>query len=330
MKKNKGNILVIIVISALVLYLVLKDNFTEKIKYLFSINPIFLIIALIFIIIYWILKGLALHTCINEFDKDYTKKKSIRLMITTQLFHGITPFATGGQPWQIYKLKKHGISLSKGTNIVIEDFIGYQAALIIFGFLAVMSNHIFHVIPSDDKLGYLVTFGFVINSMVIFALFFLSFGKKTSKKILNSIIDFLGKIKILKKTDEKKQKVSNFLKDFHESAEILLKNKEILYKIVILNFFALTFQYATPFIILLGLKLYVNPFYVIVTSAYVMLIDSIIPTPGSTGGLEYGFMSFFKNFITGPKLSITMILWRFVTYYFGIIVGLFFLKEDSK
>ena len=35
-------------------------------------------------------------------------------MITTQLFHAITPFATGGQPWQIYRLKK--IYVEQGEN----------------------------------------------------------------------------------------------------------------------------------------------------------------------------------------------------------------------
>lgn len=330
MKKNKRNILIIIVLSIVVLYMALKDDFADKIKYLLSINPIYLIIAILFIVIYWVLKGLALHSCINEFDKNYTEKESIKLMITTQLFHAITPFATGGQPWQIYKLKKHGIPLSKGTNIVIEDFIGYQSALIIFGFVAVISNQIIHIIPNDSSLSHLVIFGFLMNSAVIFALFFLAFNKKVSKSIINAVLNFLGKIKVIKNVEEKKEKTSKSLEDFHESAKILLRKKEILFKIIVLNFFALAFQYFVPFAILVGLNVYVNPLYVIITSAYVMLIDSLIPTPGSTGGLEYGFMSFFKNFVEGPKLSITMIVWRFVTYYFGIIVGLIALKEDSK
>ena len=228
MKKNKKNILIIIIISIIVLYLVLKDNFAEKVKYLFSVNPIYLLIATAFIITYWILKGLALHLCINEFDENYTRKKSIRLMITTQLFHAITPFASGGQPWQIYKLKKHGISLSKGTNIVIEDFIGYQTALILFGALAVLSNHILHIIPSDDKLALLVTLGFLMNSAVIIALFALSFSRKDSKIIINSIINFLGKIKIIKDTNASKEKSNKFIKDFHQSAEKLFSQNSII------------------------------------------------------------------------------------------------------
>ena len=59
----------------------------------------------------------------------------------------------------------------------------------------------------------------------------------------------------------------------------------------------------------------------IVTSSYVMLIGSFVPIPGGTGGLEYGFVTFYGNFITGSKLSAALLVWRFITYYFGLILG---------
>ena len=60
----------------------------------------------------------------------------------------------------------------------------------------------------------------------------------------------------------------------------------------------------------------------IVASAYVMLIGSFVPLPGGTGGIEYGFIKFFGIFIISDvKLKALMLLWRFVTFYMGIIVG---------
>ena len=330
MKNKVRNIIVIIVISAIVVYLTLKDNFTEKIHYLFSINPVFLLISLLLVIIYWIIKGIALYHCVKQVEKKYTKKSGIKLMITTQLFHAITPFASGGQPWQIYRLKKEGIPLSKSTNIIIEDFITYQIALILLGLIAVISNNIFGILPKDSALKYLVTIGFAINTLVVLALFTVSFNRKINKVITKWTIKLLSKLKIVHDKEETLKKADEHIKNFHDSAKILLKNKKDLIKIILLNFSALTVLYLIPFTLMLGLNIYVNPFYVIVTSAYVMLIDSIIPTPGSTGGLEYGFMSFFKNYVKDPKLSIIMIVWRIVTYYFGIFIGLIFLNTYNK
>lgn len=333
MKNNKKNVILIVVLSLIVIYLTLKDNFAEKIHYLFSINPIFLLISFLLIIFYWMLKGIALYYCVGQVEKKYTIKKGIKLLITTQLFHAITPFATGGQPWQIYRLKKDGIPISKSTNVVIEDFIAYQIALVLLGIVAVTLNHLFNILPNDSTLGHLVTIGFAINTLVVIVLFVVSFNKKCNEVIVKGTISLLAKIKIIKDKNKVLEKTDESIKQFHDSAKILLKNRMVLFKIILLNFVALLFQYSIPFTLMLGLDIYVNPIYVICTSAYVMLIDSIIPTPGSTGGLEYGFMSFFKYFVNDSKLPIIMIVWRIVTYYFGILVGVVFLnlyKEEKS
>ena len=113
MKNNKKSFLIIIIITAIILYFALKDNFAEKIQYLFSFDIKWLIAAFALILAYWFLKGLVLYYCTSKVKKEYTEKQGITLMITTQFFHAITPFAAGGQPWQIYKLKKDGLTLGE-------------------------------------------------------------------------------------------------------------------------------------------------------------------------------------------------------------------------
>lgn len=321
MKNNKRNFIIILIITALILYFTLKDNFSQKITYLFSFDLKWLVLAFTLILAYWFLKGLVLFYCTSKIKSDYTPKKGLLLMITTQFFHAITPFAAGGQPWQIYKLKKDGLSFGEATNIIIQDFIAYQIALVLLGCLAVITNHTMHILPSDSLLQKLVTIGFIINTLVVIVLFLVAFSQKWNKKIIDGSINFLNKIKIIKDKEKMLKKSESFIKNFHQSALILFKDKFNMFRIIFLNFIALIGQYLIPFVLLLGLGIYTEPFYIVVTSAYVMLIGSMVPIPGGTGGLEYSFLSFFKNFVTDPKLSSIMITWRIVTYYFGIIVG---------
>ena len=330
MKNNKRNFLIIILLTAVILYFALKDNFAEKIKYLFSFDLKWLILSFALILAYWLFKGLVLYYCTSKVKKDYTQKQGIMLMVTTHFFHAITPFAAGGQPWQIYKLKKDGLTLGEATNIVIQDFIAYQIALVLLGFIAVTSNYIFHIFPSDSLLKKLVTIGFIINTLVVIILFLVAFSKKWNKKIIDGSIKLLNKLKIIKNKEKWLKKSEKFIHNFHNSALILFKSKLNFIRIILLNFIALVGQYLIPFTLLMGLGLYVNPLIVIITSAYVMLIGSMVPIPGGTGGLEFSFMAFFKNFITGPKLSIIMIVWRIVTYYFGIIIGAIALNFNKE
>ena len=321
MKKNKRNFIIIIAITAIILYFVLKDNFAQKIEYLLSFDIKWLMLSFLLIIAYWFLKVLVLYYCASKVNKKYTEKKGILLMITTQFFHAITPFAAGGQPWQIYKLKKDGLTLGQSTNVVIQDFIAYQIALVFLGGCAITANYIMHIFPSDSLLKKLVTIGFIINTVVVIVLFVVAFSKKWNKKIIDGTVTLLHKLKIIKDKEEKLKKSEKFIHNFHQSAIILFKDKFNMIRIISLNFIALVGQYLIPFTLLMGLGIYINPLLVIITSAYVMLIGSMVPIPGGTGGLEFSFLAFFKNFVTGPKLSIIMIVWRLVTYYFGIIVG---------
>ena len=65
-------------------------------------------------------------------------------------------------------------------------------------------------------------------------------------------------------------------------------------------------------------------------SAYVYLIGSFVPIPGASGGIEYGFTQFYGNFITIEKIGAVLIVWRFITYYIGIIIGAIIFNIDRR
>ena len=61
-----------------------------------------------------------------------------------------------------------------------------------------------------------------------------------------------------------------------------------------------------------------------------MTIGSFVPIPGGTGGIEYGFVFFYGHLVKGSVLNATMLVWRFITYYFGMIVGAITLTLKRK
>ena len=89
------------------------------------------------------------------------------------------------------------------------------------------------------------------------------------------------------------------------------------------NFITLILLYSIPFIIFKSLGASnVTILNSISITAFVMLIGNFVPIPGATGGIEYSFIHFFETLMI--KLSIlsgAMLLWRFITYFFGMILG---------
>lgn len=322
-KRSKWNILLLVLITCLVLYFSLKDNFNEIMKEFMTLNPFWIFVGFFLILSFYFFKAWGLQHLVLRYKKGYRFRSAFKMILNTQFFNAITPFSTGGQPFQIYMFSKDGIHVLDGTNIVVQNFIVYQIALVLLGTFAIVANHFGNFLAESSVLKELVTLGFVINFIVIIGLFVISFAKKFNQMVTKKIINLLTRFKLVKNPEKTKKDWEDYLNRFHKGAKILIQDKVFFVKAILANMIALICEYLIPLVIIYSMGDYtsINGLQTIMTSAYVMLIGSFVPIPGGTGGLEYGYVAFFGNFLTGSILKASMLMWRFITYYFGMILG---------
>lgn len=330
-KNIKKNTIILLLITFIVLFIILKDDLNNIIETLSTMNYFYVIIAIFLFLLSIILKAYVTYKTVNDNEK-ISLKEATKHHLITQFFNGITPFSTGGQPMEIYMLTEHQIKLSEATNITIQNFIFYQTALVIYGILAVTYNSIFHIFPNIPILRNLVLLGFVINSLVAIGLFFITFSKKTTEKMVHIAIKVLVSLKIIKDEKEKREAWDEKVKEFHTGAQTLRKRKKLFIGGVLLNLLSLSFLYIIPLFIVYGLNDFtsLNIFDTLTSSAYVLIMGSFVPIPGASGGIEYGFLKFYGNFIPKAILSATLLIWRFITYYLGIILGALVFSLEKK
>ncbi len=323
MKKRKINIIILLLALALVLYFTLKDNFSGVILELSRVNIIIFIISILIFVISLLFKTISLHVFIKTYKNNYSFKKTFELTLMGQFLNGVTPFQSGGQPFQVYLLRKDGFRISDSTSAMVKDFISFQITLILMGLFAIFANRYFNIIPGSSYTTFLISIGFIINVVVLVFLFVIISAKASSLKIINKILDFLLRFKFIKRFKISKEKIILGLEHFYEGGNELRNDKKNLVISIFANAVNLVLLYSIPFLIFksLGCDSITITSSVVVTS-FVMLIGNFIPIPGATGGIEYGFISFFGNFsITSSVLSGAMLLWRFVTYFFGMLIG---------
>ena len=334
MKNKKLDLIILFIAMALVLYFSLKDNFKEVLEELRKVNVIIFLIAIFILLLSLLFKSVSLKIFINEYKEDYKLKKAYQLTLIGQFLNGITPFQSGGQPFQIYLLKKDGVRISDSTNAMIKDFIAFQTALILVGIVALLINFKLNLFSKNVYLNSLIFLGFLINFIVMIILLLISAAKKTGLKIANRFVDFLFKFKITKKFGTTKENIKESLKHFYKTGGELKKQKTIMILPIIYNIVHLLLLYMIPFIIFKSLGLNdIEVIKSIVLVAFVMLIGNFIPIPGATGGIEYSFLQFFGIFTSGAILTGGMLLWRFVTYFLPMIIGfivLIFKKGEHK
>ena len=326
-KNIKKNTIFLLIITGIVLYIVLKDDFKDIVNILTKIDIRYILLAILFYALYIVIKGYVNYKITND-KKKLSLKEAIKHNIITQFFNGVTPFSTGGQPMEVYMLMEHDIPIAKATNQTIQSFIFYQIALVICGSVAVINNFLFPIFPKVRILQLLVLLGFAINVAVVIVLILISRSKRVTNKLSAISIKILKKLK--RKVDEEdiKQKFS----DYHEGFKELRKRKKLFIGGVVLNIISLLCLYIVPMFILYSMGDFTS-FTVnntITASAYVYIIGGFVPIPGASGGIEFGFTKFFGNFIVGNKLSAVLLLWRFITYYVGVIIGALAFNFEKK
>ena len=334
MKKNRIlNYVGLIILTIVVLYFSLRNDFDRIVNEILNINPLFLLLSLFLIFSYWFFRAVVLKNFVSKFKNNFKLFDAFRVHMSTIFFDQVTPFASGGQPYQIYKLtKEEKLPVSSSTNIVFQTFIVYQIAFLFLTTLAFLYNLIFRIYPINPVLKSLVTLGFIVNLVVGIVMFSVAFLEKFNNFLIGLGIKILFKLKIIKDKEKQEQKWRENTKQFHDSALFLLKDKKNFIKGILLNILSILSIYIIPIVIFYGLGINgeITGIETLVTAAYVTLMGSYIPLPGGTGGLEYGFLVFFGCFINEPKLTASMIIWRFITYYLGIIIGAIFINIRKK
>ena len=325
----RKNTIFLLLITIIVLYIILRDDFDGIVEAMRNIDVKYILVAILFYFLSLAIKGFANYLIINNKDK-MSLKEAIKHNCIAHFFNGITPFSTGGQPMEVYMNTEHGFTIAQATNQTVQSFIFYQIALVVCGAFAVIYNFIFHLFPKVKLLQHLILIGFIINIIVAIVLLLISSSKTITTKISDLVIKLLKLLKV--KHDEKEihKKFDDYYKGFQE----LKKRKYLAVTGISLNIASLLCLYIVPLFVLYSMGDFHSLSVVdtLTASAYVYVIGAFVPVPGATGGMEYGFTQFFGNFISLGKLSATVIIWRFITYYLVLIVGgtLFSLEEKVK
>jgi len=186
--KKKLNI-IIILLSALILVVCVfvVDNPKNLFNALTTAKPLWLICAFLCIACSWICEGAQLKFIANGIKSKLSFLNCIRNTMIGQLFNCITPFATGGQPMQIYHLTKNKVTLGEASCILLARFAVYQFALTAWSFIAVISKFYFF----SDKIsgfGYISFIGFTINTVVFIILLCVAFFPIFTRKAANILI----------------------------------------------------------------------------------------------------------------------------------------------
>lgn len=324
-KKHLWGVVLVLAISALVLYTDLKSTpFSQLLRAAKNMNWWAFALIFLLMLLSYVFEASILATLAKRKNEPHRSKWSFfRIPIIQALFNAITPMSTGGQPAQLAAMLQMGIEGGRATSLLLMKFIIYQLVVFVAYILTIISG--FHLVATKFAgLALFIVIGLLVHIGSTLFLLAIMFAYNWTKRVSNRVLDFLAKIVKAKKVEKWRAAVMAKIETFYTESQKLKKEKRKLLMASIYTVLQLLCFYSIPYVVLLALR--VSASWLAVTQMNIMIIMfmAIIPIPGASGGAEYSFQTLFATFISEPgTLILGMFLWRFATYFFGMILGIF-------
>lgn len=241
-------------------------------------------------------------------------------------FNNITPSSSGGQPMQMYYMKKKGVAMSYTSVVFIALAIFYNLAMLFYCALV----HILRFTYVNANLGYvsyLLPLGYLLYISTTSFLIVLFFNPQIIVKLAQVILNFLISHRLVKHPKALLSKLLHFSKRYIASSVSFNRNWRLFIELAVLHLVQLAAYTAVPFFAALALpecattdiwQLFLNSFTM---QAILNISASLVPSPGAVGLTEGSFLQLFSNIVGEKQVLTTMLLTRLVNLYVFLLIA---------
>lgn len=336
-KKTRQRLLTLsfVIINVVVIGVIANNTFTNDSDIRFSNilslwleNWPYLIVVLALPIIALIAEGLKYYQMIYFTTGERRLVLGLKTAILGKYYDNITPLGSGGQPAQVYYLYKNGVPSGTAGGITVSAFSMMQIA---FTSIALVMFLFFghHVESSAMRIAAYIGSAFAVFMPFIVIVF--SIMPRFTSKLIYRILVVLKRMKVVRQPMEQMKKVMTFLNNFKDNLFTLTKSPRLVIQTFILSLIYQTALFAIPYFVVRASGTSaadVDFIQLYALCVFVYCAVAFIPTPGNSGGAEISFALIF-SILQGGYLFWGMILWRFSSYFFVLIIGLITVLTDT-
>lgn len=321
-KKNIFNFIFLIVVFGLTIYGVFKgQELGEIIVRLKDTNPVYLMIGVFCVALFIFGESTIIHYLLNVVRIKSKRWTCFLYSCVGFFFSCITPSASGGQPMQIFYMKKNKIPIPTSTVILMIVTITYKLVLVVVGLFVMFFQRgfVYRYLRDITPIFYL---GIALNVVCVFNMMVLVFNNKLAKWCMLKGLWLLEKLHLMKHKPDRAEKLAASMDSYNDTAKFLRANKPVIGKVFLMTmlqrfamFFATYFTYKA-----LGLR-GASIYDVVMLQAVISVSVDMLPLPGGMGISEKLFLTIFVP-IFGPEyLMAGLIISRGLGYYVQLLLS---------
>ena len=322
---NRKNILSACLFLALMLltfYIVFHGN---DMSYVWEtakeLNPFYLAAAILTGLFFVSAEGLMIWYLLRALQCRISPLTCIKYSFIGFFYSGITPSATGGQPMQLYHMKKSGLRISDSTVVLMTVALIYKLVLVLIGIGILIFWYPSLCLYLKNYL-YLYYLGLFLNTALVAILLFIMISPRCFHNIVISGEKILKKLHILKHSEERTCKLFAIADSYHEAVLFFLQHKKHIAVVTAFTFLQRFSVFFLTWLVYKGMGLSGHSVMtVILIQATVYIAVDMLPLPGSQGITELMYKTVYSIIFPGAYLTASMCVTRGINFYFLLIVS---------
>ncbi len=315
-------LIVSVVVSAVSMGIIFSMTVTTQgLSYFLRLPVEFIVLAFLIHVASWFFWALRIKILARSLNVDVPLIQCFKIVLVNLFVACVTPSGMGGEPARILMLREYmgsgnATAITIGERII--DFIFFGSTLPIFLILLGMS------INMEDIKYYLIGVAIILILGGVAFIYLILNRKKIRRSLtkLERIVGFF--IKNPNRKREIMRKMEMEYDAFFKGTFIIFRKKRFLALAFIATSLLWIVDFLIPSIILIGLGF--DPHWLfILTSMVIIILITIIPiTPGGSGLAEFSGYFLFSQIMPDDIAGILVILWRIITFYPNLLLGLFY------
>ena len=323
-KKLAINVILFLAIMVFTMWFVFRDEGVEAVlTAMKQMSFAHLLLAIAIALFFVSAEGVMIWYLLRSIDGTSSLFSCIRCSFIGFLFSGITPSATGGQPMQLYYLKRDGNSWSLSSVALMTVALMYKLVLVLFGVGILLFWHA----PLRGYLGTgyyrLFLLGLTLNTLLVVGLLMVMFTPSVIR-LLSGKAEWLAvKLHLLKKAGSKQARLDHFMDNYQNALSFLKEHKGKMFVVLLGTVVQRAAVFALTYVGYRGMGMSGVALTTIMwLQAAVYIAVDMLPIPGAQGITEAMYRRAFLNIFTAGHVTASMCISRGVSFYLMICVGL--------
>ncbi len=328
----KKILLVLLPLVILALMALLDPNVADISEVIRQIDPLWFIAAVGSMLLYYYFDVLMYQLACKYMEAPQPLGESVLTTMLGFFYSALTPFSSGGQPMQVLQMRRRGMRVGVATSVLMLKLLAWQFTLTLLGTLG-------FIFISGDVLeggitmivlyiiGYLLCLGILVVALLAFT------KPDWIFRTGESLIDFLARHRLIKKAETVENIHKNWKRiivDYQGAVRFALKQRLGMFLIWLVSAGEAAAYMAVTYFIYRGLGFSTHGFlYVVLLQGLLYIAVCFVPLPGASIASEGGFYMVFAKLFTPAARFPALLLWRLITYYSALGLGLIAVVADG-